>query len=191
MSLQSIAVEATGVNLAVVLNTDDIAKLFATEGRAVNINSMTIYLATFGTAVDILIYADHFQKVDESAGGATTFPFAQLAASMTVALQGSSGSLLSVPEPGAQTFFRFTTADIAPQFKPFSVFPIFNKLIIGWTADVDFTIEFDYTVLDTPLDWREKIMDLLATKTRVEDPNISNVDGKRQLVRAPLQIVED
>lgn len=194
--LQSLAVEATGTNLAVGLNTDDLIKLFGAVGpdgraRGININSMTIYLASFGSATDIIFFADSPEELDEAAGDATTLTHAIVANSITANLQGSSGALLAVPRPAVKTFFRFTTADVAPQFKPFSLFPIFNNLQIGWTADVDFTIEFDFTILDEFMDFRAEIMDLLDNKTQVEDPNISNIDGKRALVRAPLQIVAD
>ncbi len=150
---------------------------------------MLIYLNTFGTAVDILIYGDLDENIVEegAAGGSSTMDHAKLSERM-VSQTNQTGALLAVHKPGSVTFFRFTTADIQPQGKPFRQFPLFNNLAIGWSANVDFVIEMEFTILDANWDWREETMDLLDNKTMVEDPNIGNLQGKRSLVRAPLQI---
>lgn len=188
MTLQAISIEATGVNLAFSLNTDDLAKIFGTT-RAININWMQCSPLTLGTAIEIHIVADHDQKIDESSGDKTTISFNDM--KVITLILGSDGSIVESHDPGSETFFRFTTVDVSPQMKPFSTFPVFNNLIIGWSADVDFVLEFDYTELDQPWDFREEIMDLLANKGTVEDPNISNVDGKRSLVRNPMLLTNE
>ncbi len=188
MTIKNMIIEATGGSLAILLDTDDLSKFFGTE-QAVNINSMQVSPVTLGTAVDILMIADKEVSPDEALGDKTTFPFAELNLSITL-IDGATAGFIAQGDKDL-VIFRFTTADVSPQAKFPSVYPITNHLIIGWSADVDFIIEFDYTELDIPWDFREEIIDLLAGKTMVEDPNLSNVDGKRQLNRAPLQIAED
>lgn len=189
------SITAAAPNDAIILNTDDLVKLFGSasekRGRAININWMRIYLNSFSTAIDIVIYADHDIDADEEDGDATQFDFTTLLDSAVSLLDGATGTITSTTKPGSKTLFRFTAVDIAPQSKSFSLFPVFNNLVLGWSADVDFVLEMDFTVLDASMDWRSEIMDLLANKTQVEDPNLSNVDGKRQLRRAGLRIPEE
>lgn len=178
--------EATGTELALVLRADDIAKLFGTNGRAININSMLCYLNAFGTAQEILMLADH--SGFNPKGASAAFPFEQLSEMSESQVRGGATNprIIRTVEPGSKTVFRFTTADIAPQGKGFTLWPVFQYMIIGWTADVDFLIEFDYTILDRGLNNRSQLMELLANKRQVQDPNITNVQGKRALRRASL-----
>lgn len=184
MTLQNISVEATGASLAIALNTDDLMKLFGSRNQAVNLNWMSVEPLAFGTAVDVFIQADHPDKIDETDGDGTSFDFTRL--KLLNGINGVTALFDEASEPRAKSIYRFTTADVAGKLKAFSTFPIFNNLIIGWSADVDFLIEMDFTILDTNWDFREEIMDLLAGKRQVQDPNIDMTQGKRQLLRAPL-----
>ncbi len=186
---QQILLEATGSTLAILLNTDDLAKLFGSRIFAVNINSIKVFPLTFGTAVAYYFLADTEQSTgpeEGAGGGSTTYNEAQLEQQVLGDLLGSTGALRRVPSPGYKTVFRFTTADIAPQTEVFSAFPIQNNLVIGWDVDVDCVISFDFTILGITWNMREEIMRLLDGKRIVEDPNISNVLGKRAVRRAPL-----
>lgn len=183
---QTISVDTSGATQAILLNTDDLARLFG-KRNAININSMKLYPVAFGTAVDILVFADNDQLPDESAGDATSFPEGQLLISQVDA----TGAIIQAIEPSYHAIFRFTTADINPQTTFPSVFPVFDTLIVTWNVEVDFIIEFDYTELDVPWNMRFELMDLLKNKRQVEDPNLSNVDGKRSLRRAGLVLVAD
>lgn len=183
---QTILVDTTGPTQAVALNTDDLAKLFGSES-AININSMSIFPGAFGTAVDYLVFADIPDTIDESAGAATTFPEAQLQVSALAA----TGGFTNVQRPSNHLIFRYTTADVQAITKYPSTFPVRHNLIITWNVEVDFIIEIDFTSILIGWDWRDKIMDLLANKTQVEDPSISNIDGKRSLNRRPLLLVAE
>lgn len=178
--------EATGTELALVLRADDLVKLFGTNGKAININSMLVYPNSFGVAQEILMLADH--SGFNPKGASQAFSFAELSELSESQVRGGATDprIMRVVEPGSKTFFRFTTADIAPQGKSFSLWPIFEYLIIGWSADVDFVIEFDYTILDRGMNNRSQIMELLANKRSTEDPNLTNTQGKRALRRGGL-----
>jgi len=182
MPLAALTVEATGANLAIIIDTDTLARFFGTRDRAVNINWIQCLPLTLGTAVDIHVVGDVTETVPEA--GVRTYPFNLIKA--VSGILGSTGVWDEGSKPGSKTFFRFTTVDVSPQLKPFTQFPIFNTLVLGWSADVDFVLEFDYTMLDRPWNWREEIMRLLANKSQVADPNIANTQGKRKLVKAPL-----
>ncbi len=164
-------------------------KLFGSRTKAVNLNAITITPLVLGTAVEYVVWADKEVQVDIEAAAPHVIAIGEVGPA--VQLLGSTGELTEYITPAYKALFHFSTVDVAPQTKVFSLFPVFNSLSIGWDADVDALIEIDFTILDTNWDFREEIMDLLANKTRVEDPNISNVDGKRSLVRAPLQVAED
>lgn len=165
-----------------------LARLFGSRENAININSMTIYLASFATPVDYFFAADLQQTEPQLS---KLFSQAILGNLLVTQIAGDTGVVRDQTKPRAQTIFRFTAVDVSPQSKPFSLFPVFNTLAIGWSADVDFLLEIDFTVLDAPWNYKEEIMNLLANKRQVEDPNISNTQGKRQLVRAPLLMVDE
>ncbi len=184
---QIFLLEATGANLAVILNTDVLAQLFGTRDRAVNINSITVTPLVLGSAVEYGFYADKQYKVDEETDATpNVFPPGEL--NMNSLLLGSTGVFTNASIPGYKTVFHFSTVDVSPQTHGFTLFPIYNNLIIGWDADIDALIEIDFTRLDKGWNWREEIMRLLQNKRQVENPNISNVDGKRGLVRNPLRL---
>lgn len=178
-------VDAGGGEAAIILNTDDLMKMFGSRTKAVNINSITIYPLTFGAAVVYELFADYPIKVDESGGSATTVPAAEVGGHIFTVLQ-ATGGFTQVARPAYKTFFRFTTNDVAPQTKGFSAWPIFTNLVLHWDADVDINIEFDFAVLEDNWNVRGQIMDLLAGKSQVEDPNLSNLQGKRAVRRASL-----
>lgn len=119
--------------------------------------------------------------------------FAILIGDMLSAIQAGAtvGRILNTASPGFKTVVDFTTANVAPITKAFSIFPVINTLIIGWDADVDFVIEFDFTVLPVFMNMRSEVMDLLENRRTVEDPNISNTQGKRALVRAGLMVPQE
>ncbi len=187
---QIVSLEATGSTLGIILSTDVLAQLFGSRERAVNINAITCTPLILGTAVEYGILADKQYKIDEETDATpNVFPFAEHG--MITRLAGNTGVFTEMVTPAYKTVFHFSTVDVSPQTKAFSLFPIFNNLVIVWDADVDCILEFDFTRLDTGWNWREEIMRLLQNKTTVEDPNISNVDGKRSLVRSPLTLVAD
>jgi len=170
--------------------------LFATNGFAINVNRITIYPNVFGTAVDYILLADVTEDPIESEAPkeyTRTYPHNLTVNKIVSSIQAGAtrAQILSTAKPAPQTIFRFTTADIQPQSKGFSVFPITNTLVISWDADVDFVIEFDFTVLPIHMNLRSEVMDLLENRRQVEDPSVSNVDGKRVLPRAPLLVLEE
>ncbi len=173
-----------------MLNTDDLAKLFGSRTNAVNIDAMTLSPSVFGTAMDVYINMDMPITPDESDDDSTTLPFGQLAAQGLDTIT-AGGAITRNTVPGYKTFVRFNTGDVAPITKQFRLFPLFNTFTIGWSADIDFFLEIEYTILNTAWNFREEIMDLLANKTQVEDPNLSNLQGKRAVRRAGLFLVED
>ncbi len=165
-----------------VLNTDEIAKLFGTNGKAININWVRIIPGVPGSAVDYTILADGEQDPDADAPSQGL-----LINEMVSVLKGGTGQIRSTGRPAFQDVFRFTTSEITGQMASYSLFPVFNQLAFGWSADVDCNLVIDFTVLNLPLDYQEEIMDLLGNKTQVEDPSGSNVDGKRVLTRVLLR----
>jgi len=183
MPIAALTLEATASQLAIIIDTDTLARFFGTRDRAVNINWIKCTPLTLGTAVDIHVIADVAETVPEA--GVRTYDFNLIKA--VSGILGSTGIWDEGSKPGSKALFRFTTVDVSPQRTAFSsTWPIFNTLVLGWSADVDFVLEFDYTMLDHPWNWREEIMRLLANKSQVADPNIANTQGKRKLVRAPL-----
>lgn len=176
-----------GGNDAFVLNFDDLAKLFGTR-HAVKVNWVRAYPVSWGTPTEIVIRPDWDVRVDESDGGATQAIFTQVAQLSDI--QGDTGIVERVTRPNLM-YIRFNAENIAPITTTPSGFEIHNNLVIGWSANLDFILVFDLTELPTLWDTKFKLMDLLAGKTQVEDPNLSNVDGKRSLRRAGLLHVED
>lgn len=190
---QILTIEATAGSSAIILDTASLAAMFG-EVFAVNFNTITVNPTTFGAAVEYVLWMDKLGvEYDPKLSSETRhiFPFAQ--ANPRCAITGSTltGRLNQVVQPGFKTQFRFTTADIAPQTKPFSAMPVYNHMIIAWDADVDFDIEFDFSFLDEGWDYRGELMDLLANKRSVEDPNLSNTTGKRSVRRAGLRTVNE
>lgn len=185
MSIARITIEATGGQLAVLLDTDDLQKIFRST-RAINVNWISVIPLTLGAAIEVQIKGDWQMKESEfDEDDSTTIPFTQI-----IGLFDVDGATGRIRQQGIlnDLFFRFTTVHVDGITKFPSSYPIFNNLVIGWDSDLDFDIEIDFTRLDAPWDFREELMDLLANKRRVEDPNISNVRGKRSLIRAPLRL---
>lgn len=150
----------------------------------------------FGTAVTYLVKADPSEEPAESnveKSYTKVYNFGRLGVSILTDISAGStrSRILNTAPPGYQTIYEFTTADVASVTRNFSLFPVTNTLVIGWDADVDFIIEFDFTVLPIMMNMRSEVMDLLEGRRTVEDPNISNVDGKRSLVRAGLRVPEE
>lgn len=177
-------VSSGGTGLGVQLNVDDLAKLFGSQRFAVNINWMAIHLASF-EADDISLFADLPVEIDESSGDKTTFSDANMFPHMVSVIR-STGGIDQVARSGYKALFRFSSTDITEKTKSFSAWPITKSLTMTWSADVDFVLTMDYTILATQWNMRNLVMDLLANKTQVEDPNLSNVDGKRAIRRAAL-----
>ncbi len=150
---------------------------------------MTIYLATFGTAVDLFIQSDLGQSPAVEADD-TDLNITQVSIIATSTIT-ATGIVTRSSIPGYKTIFRFNTNNVAPLSKGFRLFPVMNTLTFGWSADVDFVIEIEYTELGTNWNFRDEIMKLLAGKHQVEDPNLSNLQGKRAVRRAGLLLVED
>lgn len=190
---QILTIEVVTAQRAIILDTAYLAALFG-EKFAVNFNAITCNPTTFGTAVEYTIWLDKpAVEYDPKLPSATRhiFPFAE--ANPRSAITGSTltGILNTVAQPGFKTQFRFTTVDVQPQTKPFTLMPVFNHMIIAWDANVDFDLEFDFTRLDLGWNYKGEIIDLLANKRSVEDPNLSNVDGKRSVRRAALRAVNE
>jgi len=178
------------------LNTIDLIKLFATLGFAININSLTIFPNVFGTAVTYVIEADSSREPAETADEQQYTKLADFNIVITDMLSSliagaTVGRILNTAPPGYKTLVDFTTANVAPITKSFSMFPVTNTMIIGWDADVDFVIEFDFTVLPVFMNMRTEVMDLLENRRQLEDPSISNTQGKRVLARAGLLVLEE
>lgn len=184
MSIEILTINAGGGGDTWILAPDVIAAMFKTEGRAINIHNIIAVPAAFGSSQSIVVIADPTQKdiVDVA--------FGALANEVSVFF-GAAEEIEGPAQPQYKTHFPFTVADIAERVRSFSVFPVYGQLAIGWNADVDFELIFDYTILPVNLDYREVFMRLLANKKQVEDPNIDATQGKRSLVRAGLRLAEN
>lgn len=157
---------------------------------------MTIYPNAFGTAVDFVIIADtDILPAEREAPREYTREVSSVLAFnlilSAITSTATQGRITQTAKPRAQTIFRFTTADIQPQGKGFSIFPIENTLILAWNANVDFIIEFDFTVMPIMMNMKSELMDLLENRRQLEDPSVSNTQGKRVLPRAPLLVPEE
>lgn len=188
---RQIEIEATGANLAVIFNTDDLQKVFGAD-RAIEIGKIE-FQPLSRSAINLTLIIDTDQKIDQTSGpnnASTIFPFAQIGLTQVA---GNLGSFSRILHQGSSTMlFRQLTSDVANPVKEFSPrLLLTNTLIVGWSADVDFNLEFDFIRSDKPWNFREEVMDLLGNKTQVEDPSISNIDGKRSLNRRPLLLVDE
>lgn len=182
-----ISVDAGGAAGALMLNTDQLNRLFGLNGKAFNINSMKVSPNALGTAVDYSVLADP----DEQDEVWTSVEVLNIITADISGLADVEEIVIAAPTPGHHALFRFTTADVGPQKDSFSSFPVFNSLVMAWSVDLDFVIDFDFTVSELNLDMREEFMELLRNKTQVEDPNIDATVGKRKLVRAPMTLAEN
>lgn len=188
MSIHTLTIEATGANLALLFNTSALSKLFGTRRQAVNVNWIKVHPLSFGVAVEYWIKFDSDQRPPDKQD-VSVVDFAQNF--IIASVNGATGDWQPAPAEKEQLLLRFTTADIQPQMIFPSLKPVFNNMVVGWNADVDFDLVMDISELNAFWDFREEYSDLLEGKTQVEDPSISNVDGKRQLSRHPLTLVED
>ncbi len=176
--LQQIRINATTTTNGKVIDTDTLARIFGTNGNAINIKRIT-WIRQVVTAQELWIGAD---QSDQERAIADPFNF------LLVNYTETNDTWFGFGRPGYKTWFNGETNDLASEIsRAYSKFPVYNNLHIFWSSVSDFSLEFDYEILDEPLDYREEIMDLLANKTQVEDPSGSNVDGKRVLTRALLR----
>lgn len=187
--LAIININAFGANRVYRIKTDQIARLFGTLGKGINITSIDLIIQ-LGTSLDISLLADWEQE--EPDDNETDESLTELTNAMESQLNSQTRDFTRVVTKGYRAFWQIhSTATTPPPVKEFDKFEVFNNLVIGWTDDVDFRLEIEYDILNRPLNYREEIMDLLRNKRQVEDPNISNVLGKRQLVPNPLRLLRE
>ncbi len=183
-----IQVITTAVNQAIIISTHKLQKIFSSPKKAVNINSIMYEPITFGNAQELQILADSEQEEDDQVSTST---FARDQAEIFSVIAGDTGLLTQIARAGYHDVFRLNTANVAPIFHQYSLFPVFNHLKLGWTTDQNFNLIIDFTVLDRPWNMRAEVLNLLGNKRRVEDPNISNVDGKRSVRKAQIRVPEE
>lgn len=178
----------TNTTEAIIINTHKLQKIFSSPKKAVNINSLTLIPAAFGTAQEVLVLADSEQEEDDQVSIAA---YARIPPQMLSVIQGDTGLLTQTARAGFKDILNLTTSEVAAVFHQYSLFPVFNHLKIGWSVDLGFSLLIDFTVLDRPWNMRAEVRNLIGNKRRVEDPNLSNVDGKRSVVKAQIRVPEE
>lgn len=189
MSRVLLKVETDAATDAIYVGTHKLQKIFNSPRNAININSIEFIPSSFGTATEVHLLFDPIIEEDDQVA---VFDFARAQNMLLSELNGADGALKQVLRASSKTVFTLQTANVNNLFKQMlSIFPVFNSVIISWTIDLDFTLEIDFTELDRPWNMRAEIMNLISNKRSVEDPSLSNVRGKRSLLKAPIRVPEE
>lgn len=166
------------------MDASEISRQFLTEGFAINIHTFTVFPgATGGASIHVFL-------ADRPSNDIVDVTFNELSGFFLTNF-GAGEEVEGPPQTKYKAMIPFKTSDITEKSRSYSVWPVFSQLAIGWDADVDFTVEIDYTILPVMLDFRQIAMELLRNKRQVQDPNIDATQGKRSLVRAGLRLAEN
>lgn len=183
-----VQIDTTAAAGAIILSTHKLQKIFSSPEKAVNINTILVEPSAFGTSQEILLLADSEQEQDDQVD---LISRARLIAQMATGILGTTGNFTQMTKAAFKDIFAIRTEHVAGLFHSYTLFPVFNHLKISWSADVDFTMLIDFTVLDRPWNMREEVRNLIGNKRRVEDPNLSSVEGKRSVVKAQIRVPEE